>query len=275
MASMCRLLGIVASEETEFRVLLREAPRSLATLSREHGDGWGLAVYKAERGWEVHKSVLAADGDAGFHERAMKARGDVLVSHVRKKTVGVSSIENTHPFSRDGWVLAHNGTVHDTEFLRKRTSRERLAQLEGQTDSELLFAFLLTRLDEAGATKEPPGERADSAIAAGARECQQRAASGEGNGLGTFNFLLAADGVVYAHRFGRTLFLLERGPHDDVRTRRETRDGVIVETPWKHRQRAVFVASEGMTDEPWAPLEEGVLLRIDRQPAPAWRALRL
>ena len=275
MASMCRLLGIVASEETEFRVLLREAPRSLATLSREHGDGWGLAVFKSGRGWEVHKSVLAADGDAGFHERAMKARGDVLVSHVRKKTVGSSSIQNTHPFSRDGWVLAHNGTVHDTEFLRRRTSRERLALLEGQTDSELLFAFLLTRLDEGGATADTPSERADAAIAAGVRECQKHATAGDGNALGTFNFLLAADGVVYAHRFGRPLLLLERGPHDEVRTRRETRDGVTLETPWKPRRRAVFVASEGMTDEPWAPLEEGVLLRIDREPSPAWRALRL
>jgi len=273
---MCRLLGIVASEETEFRILLREAPRSLAALSREHGDGWGLAVLKSDRGWEVHKSVLAADGDAGFHERAMKARGDMLVSHVRKKTVGLSSIHNTHPFCRDGWVLAHNGTVTDLEFLRKQTSRERLAEIEGETDSELMFAFLLTRLDEAGVTDEPPGERADEAIAAAVRECQKRAGTTDpsSNAFGTFNFLLASTGVVYAHRFGRTLFLLERGPHDAVRPRREAQSGVTIETPWKPRRRAIFIASEGMTDEPWAPLEEGVLLRIDRDPDPAWRALR-
>ncbi len=273
---MCRLLGIVASEETEFRVMLREAPRSLARLSREHGDGWGLAVYKEERGWEVHKSVLAADGDAGFHDRAMKSRGQVLVSHVRKKTVGTSRIENTHPFVRDGWVLAHNGTIVDVEFLRARTSGERLAELVGETDSELLFAFILTRLDEAGVTKDEPGDRADAAIAGAVRECQQHAGNAaEGNAFGTFNFLLAAGGVIYAHRFGRTLFLLERGPHDEVRARRETKEGVVVETPWTARRRVVFVASEGMTDEPWAPLEEGVLLRVDRHPAPSWRALRL
>ena len=41
---MCRMLGIVASEPTDFKVCLRDAPRSLATLSREHPHGWGLAV---------------------------------------------------------------------------------------------------------------------------------------------------------------------------------------------------------------------------------------
>ncbi|QUS47087.1 hypothetical protein [Salmonella enterica] len=44
---MCRLLGIVASELTEFGLVLTEAPRCLATLSREHPDGWGIATADA------------------------------------------------------------------------------------------------------------------------------------------------------------------------------------------------------------------------------------
>jgi predicted glutamine amidotransferase len=62
---MCRLLGIVSSEPTEFRIILHEAPRSLAALSREHRDGWGLAVFESRRtpegmtdhGWRLHKAV--------------------------------------------------------------------------------------------------------------------------------------------------------------------------------------------------------------------------
>jgi predicted glutamine amidotransferase len=53
--------------------------------------------------------------------------------------------------------------------------------------------------------------------------------------------------------------------------RRTSRDGTILETPWSPHRRAVFIASERMTDEPWQHVEEGILLRIDRAPSPHWR----
>ncbi len=67
--------------------------------------------------------------------------------------------------------------------------------------------------------------------------------------------------------------MLERGPHDAVRARRTSRDGTIVETPWSGRRTAVFVASERITDEPWADIANGMLLRIERSPVPCWRLL--
>jgi hypothetical protein len=77
--------------------------------------------------------------------------------------------------------------------------------------------------------------------------------------------------TIYAHRFGRTMFLLERTPEDTVRKRRTSGDGTVLETPWSSHRSAVFVASECMTEEPWQPIEEGMLLRIDRAPRPFWR----
>jgi predicted glutamine amidotransferase len=50
---MCRILGIVAQDEAKFQFCLSDAPRSMVTLSREHPDGWGVAVYGDERGWTV------------------------------------------------------------------------------------------------------------------------------------------------------------------------------------------------------------------------------
>jgi predicted glutamine amidotransferase len=89
--------------------------------------------------------------------------------------------------------------------------------------------------------------------------------------FGAFNFLLCDGATLYAHRFGRTMHLLERGPHDAVRTQRRSHDGTVVETPWSQRRSAVFVASERITDEPWQQIEEGMLLRVDRVPTPRWR----
>ncbi|HEY5145347.1 MAG TPA: class II glutamine amidotransferase, partial [Polyangiaceae bacterium] len=150
---MCRLLGIAANESTEFKIVLREAPRSLAALSREHRDGWGIAVFDAaSRRWQVDKGVVCACEDERFHRLAVGTRGEVLISHIRQKTIGDTALVNTHPFERGRWIFAHNGTVKDVAWLRANASHVRLAEIQGETDSELLFAWLLTHLDDAGVT---------------------------------------------------------------------------------------------------------------------------
>jgi glutamine amidotransferase len=263
---MCRLLGIVSSEPTDFKIVLRESPNSMAALSREHRDGWGLAVFdNAARGWCVEKGVACASEDARFHELAVGSRGELLISHVRQKTVGEATLANTHPFERGRWVFAHNGTVKDVAWLRKRASPERLTEVRGETDSELLFAWLLTQLDVAGVGHEPASDATDRAVAESARAARNSA------GFGAFNFLLSDGATTYAHRFGRTMYLLDRGPCDEVRTRRTAPDGTVLETPWSSDRLAVFIASERMTSEPWQHVEESTLLRIDRLPAPHWR----
>ena len=266
---MCRLLAIASSEATDFKIVLREAPRSLAALSREHPDGWGIAVFDGdghEGRWRIDKGVECAWGDARFHDRAIGSRGGLLLSHIRQKTVGATSLANTHPFERGRWVFAHNGTVQDVGWLRSHTSHERAREIAGETDSELLFAWLLTCLDEAGVSDGSPSQVTDRALASAVRAARGCP------GFGAFNFLLSDGTTIYAHRFGRTMFLLERRPDDEVRVRRTSEDGTVLETPWSSRRCAVFVASERMTDEPWQAIEDGMLLRIDRARGPfSWR----
>jgi glutamine amidotransferase len=263
---MCRLLGIVASEATEFRILLREAPRSLAALSEEHRDGWGVAIHD-DADWTLHKGIDCAKSDDRFHALAVGSRGALMVAHVRQKTVGATSVHNTHPFHRGRWIFAHNGTVKDLAYLRARASEARLAEIAGETDSELLFAFFLTRLDDAKLTDSTADGATDEVISGSTRELRAR------EGFGAFNFLLSDGQTTYAHRFGRSLFVLERGPRDAVRRQRESADGTVVETPWSSRRHAFFVASERLTDEPWEEIDEGTLMRVDRRPLPAWRKL--
>lgn len=263
---MCRLLGIVASEATDFQIVLREAPRSMAVLSREHRDGWGIAVFDHDTsGWSVEKGVACASEDDRFHRLAVGSRGELLVCHVRRKTVGDTSLLNTHPFERGRWIFAHNGTVKDVAWVERQASRDRLAEITGETDSEVLFAWLLTRLDEAGVTGQPASASTDRTLGAVTR------AAREHPGFGALNFLLSDGMTTYAHRLGRTMYLLDRGPRDEVRTRRTTHDGTILVTPWSQERRAVFIASERITDEPWQEVEEGTLLRVDRIPMPHWR----
>lgn len=266
---MCRLLGIVSSEPTEFRIILQEGPRSLAGLSREHRDGWGLAVFEPDGeaacgGWRLHKAVACAAEDDGFR-RLATARGALMISHVRRRTVGAVSLENTHPFRAGRWVFAHNGTIRDRDYLRSMISQGRLAEVKGHTDSELFFAYLLSELDAADVANVGATPATDMVIA----EAVRRACADPD--FGSVNFLLSDGLTMYAHRFGRTLFLLERAPGDEVRQSRRSRSGATVLTPWSGHRTAVLVASEAMTDEPWRPVAEGELLRIDRRPEPHCR----
>jgi predicted glutamine amidotransferase len=265
---MCRLVGIVASELTEFGVVLTEAPRSLATLSKEHPDGWGVAVHHAhdsDETWRLHKGTEPAGTDRRFHEIAGRSRGHVIVAHIRQKTVGRTRLENTHPFTRDGWVFAHNGTIKQQDEVRARCSSHRLREIDGETDSELFFAYVLTRLDEEGLVKletEAARERATALL-------RELTAELRDAGIGAFNFLLSDGETTFAHRFGRTLYVLERGPSDPVRERRNVDEGAAILTKWTARRQAVFVASERITDEPWREVPDGSLLRIDRTPSPS------
>ena len=245
---MCRLLAIVADASIGFRHCLHEAPRSLAGLSREHPDGWGIALSARGSAWTLHKSVARAGEDARFLEIAGQARGEVLVAHVRQRTVGRVRIANTHPFRRGRWVFAHNGTIEDTDFLGRRTSTRRAREVEGDTDSEQLFAYLLTCVDVAASVAGDGVEAVDAGVLRAISELV-------GHGpAGSLNFVLSNGETLYAYRNGRPLLVLER--HRGAST-----------------TAAILIASEAVTDELWRPLPQGTLLRVDREPAPRLRPL--
>lgn len=245
---MCRLLGAVSAELVDHHHALRGAPRSLAALSPDHPHGWGLALGDGRRGWDLHKSPDCALHDPRFGDLA-RARGRLLVAHVRKKTVGPTSLCNTHPFQRGRWIFAHNGTLSDTAPLERRTSRARRDEVEGDTDSERLFAFLLTTIDRAGGAmgvrRAAPGA-VDRALREAIDEVTRR------EGFGAANFLCSDGEALYAHRHGRSLHVLER-------------------------RSVVMLASETVGEGPWQELRDGDLLRVDAgaQPRVRWLTERV
>lgn len=223
----------------------------MAALSRDHPDGWGIAAGKHGGDWTRYRSIERAGADGWFHVLAASALGEILVAHVRQRTEGPLSLENTHPFAVGDWAFAHNGTVVDVAYLKTGTSAYRLGQVQGQTDSERLFAFLLTRLDEARAVR---GRRSliDAVLRDAVRSFRRRRA------FGTASFILSDGDVLYAYRRGPPLHLLERRPQSGI------------ECPECRGTPCIAVTTEPITDEAWLPLDDGELLRVERTPAPAW-----
>ncbi|CAN5889858.1 class II glutamine amidotransferase [soil metagenome] len=225
------MFGVVALEPIATRELLRDAPRSLRALSREHPDGWGVAIHDAHD-WVVHRSTSCAADCARYGELAEGIATRLLVAHIRQKTVGATALANTHPFRRGAFVFAHNGTIKDVAALVARSSPERLAQIEGDTDSERLFAFVMTHVDDACDVERGV-----------ARAVQELHAFGD---IGSASFLLSCGERLYAHRLGRSLFVLIRSG-------------------------AVVIASEQLTGEAWQELPERTVVVVDHaapQPRP-------
>lgn len=238
---MCRLLGVVASREVDFDFALARAPRSLAALSPQHPDGWGLAVHARDRGWTLTREASCAGVDARFLDASSHVRGQVLIGHIRRKTVGPTRLENTHPFARGEWVFAHNGTIAEVGVLARETSPRRAAEVVGDTDSERYFAWLLSAVDDA---------RAQGGGSAAIERALARAAASLARWphLGPWNFLLSDGRTLYAHRRGRSLFALQRGG--------------------PRRTPAWIVASEATTDEPFRELADGALYAVRGGDAP-------
>jgi glutamine amidotransferase len=273
---MCRLLGIISAEPIPYRILLKEIPRSLSLLSKEHFDGWGMAVYRSKlhpeenpsEDWVLYRGIRSAEKDEAFHEISSKISGEILIAHVRRRTVGPVALENTHPFEREGWVFAHNGTIRDLDYLRKGISPSQLKAIRGETDSELFFAFLLSRLEEKGLLPLSTDEGTDEVLKSVTREISLQPNFGE------LTFLLSNGSTLYGYRSGpKTLYLLERGPHEGVRYRMAIEEGKTIQIPWTKRRHAFFLASEKITNEAWIELEEGNLIRIDRLPKPSLRQI--
>lgn len=241
--TMCRLLAVVTTAHGGWRQRLVDAPRSLHQLSHEHPHGWGVAVHTPVDGWRIDRRPRAAFLDEGFATAAERA-GTVLLAHVRQGTVGEVATHNTHPFRRGRWVFMHNGTIESTAWMRDADAGARLAEVEGQTDSEQLFAWLLSRLDRAGLTEETCGEATDRVLTDAM--CEARAARGSG----ALNAVLSDGETIYAHRWGRTLFMRVDGA------------------------ATVSVASEPEDGASgWSEIAEGSLVRIDRAPRLRWTLL--
>jgi glutamine amidotransferase len=217
---MCRMFGMAARSPLSSSEWLIEGPRSLRVLSREHADGWGIATH--DGAWQVERGTDCAAVSDRYTALAREP-ATLAIAHVRKATVGVTSLANTHPFQRGDFVLAHNGTITNVPALLSRTAPE-LAAFEGDTDSERLFAFVRTHVASAGDVER--------GVCAAVRALR---ALGD---IGAVSFLFATPTELYAHRLGRSLFTLARAG-------------------------ATLIASEPLTSEPWTEIAEGAVVALD------------
>lgn len=151
LIEMCRLFGFRSLLESGVHQSLIGADNALGVQSEQHPDGWGVAYYAANSP-HVVKSTQAAKRDQLFHKVSGVVSSQCVVAHVRRATQGAQEILNTHPFQYGRWIFAHNGNLLNfgqiAPQLRRAISPCLARYVLGNTDSELIFYLLLTKLSQ-------------------------------------------------------------------------------------------------------------------------------
>lgn len=257
---MCRLYGLRATHPTTPTCELIDAQNSLLEQSVEDSrglsnrDGWGMGHVLPDGSLDCERQIDPAHGSEAYRRRASEIESICVVAHVRRATIGEPRLANTHPFRDDGALLVHNGHVGAFERVRPRLleamGKRRADRISGETDSEHVFALLMSRR----------GERTPSAMAdVLARTVNDvRTWCGEEGTVAALNVIWVAGDVMVGSRFGRDLHYVERdrayecpvcGHHHGP----EDAEGY----------RAVVVASERITDEEWTAVEDGSVWWVD------------
>ena len=156
---MCRLLGFRSVIPSQVHRSLVAADNALGRQSAGHPDGWGVAFY-VDGSPHVTKSPGHALSDALFHRVSGVVASETVLAHVRKATQGALTVLNSHPFQYGRWVFAHNGNIpRFHKNFRQKLIPEVAPQLRrfilGDTDSEVIFFILLSRLQAHGPLDQP------------------------------------------------------------------------------------------------------------------------
>jgi gamma-glutamyl hercynylcysteine S-oxide hydrolase len=241
---MCRHLSYLGPDRS-LASLLYEPVRSLERQSwnplhqREgamNADGWGVGWWDTtvRREPARYRTEAPMWTDRSLRSVADIVRAGAITAAVRSATPPSPIVDTGNaPFTSGPWLFSMNGFVTGFrgevgEELRRAVSHRRAIDIEGTTDSEVLFALVLDRLDAGSG----PAEALDQVTSTVLERAE-----------GRLNLLLCDGRQIAATTCGNSLFTL--------RDAGLAHDGVLV-------------ASEPLDDDPaWVAVPPGSVLVAD------------
>lgn len=213
---MCRLFGFRSVILSQVHQSLVDADNALEAQSTRHPDGWGVAYYLANCP-HVIKSEKTALNDTIFKKISGIVSSQTVIAHIRSATLGEVNLLNTHPFQFGNWTFAHNGNIKNfgqhREELKSQISPNFRRFIFGNTDSEIIFYFILSQL-----SKNIDVTQKDCPIDILAESVQQSmekicniagpysSIDNAGNTETYLTFILTNGGTMLAHQGGKALF---------------------------------------------------------------------
>jgi predicted glutamine amidotransferase len=149
---MCRLLGFVSHEKQSLEHAVGADFVEFVTLSSVHCDGWGVATINHDESVaHVVRQPEAAQTSQEFSKVIDQSVSDGALLHLRWATAGLPVSENnTHPFAYQDISFIHNGATYPPAALESQISAELIPLIQGDTDSERYFYFVISKIKELG-----------------------------------------------------------------------------------------------------------------------------
>ncbi|PJA17653.1 MAG: hypothetical protein COX65_00660 [Elusimicrobia bacterium CG_4_10_14_0_2_um_filter_56_8] len=157
---MCRITSVISGSPASSLDLLGGNDKSLlaqadAVKGRFQDDGWGIGFYRGREA-RIIKSPRPARLEKKVFKKAAAAVSKVTVAHLREASNPsglprrrLISKENTQPFTADGLIFAHNGTLFIKEEIKALLGKY-ASKVKGNNDSEILFWQTVKMLDAYG-----------------------------------------------------------------------------------------------------------------------------
>jgi predicted glutamine amidotransferase len=152
---MCRWLGYhgvpIHLEELLLRPkhsLIDQSLHSERGAETTNGDGFGVGWYGDRLVPARFRSLFPAWNNRNLRDIAEHVSSPLFLAHVRAATSGPIQETNCHPYRYRQWLFVHNGLIRDHHAVRRELLLEvdpgYFADIEGTTDSELMFFLALT-----------------------------------------------------------------------------------------------------------------------------------
>ena len=153
---MCRWLAYSGSpillEELLYKPehsLIDQSLHARLGVDTTNGDGFGVGWYGPDTETPaVFHSIEPAWNDRNLREVAGHVQSPLFLAHIRASTGTAVQQTNCHPFRHDRWLWVHNGLVRDFHRVKRELAlavdESLYPQMEGSTDSEMLFYLALT-----------------------------------------------------------------------------------------------------------------------------------
>jgi glutamine amidotransferase len=253
---MCRLLGVIANKPIDLKFSLLEADTSFKSMGNSNPHGWGIGWYVNGKP-KIYKEGVSAVDSKQFVPKTKEVRSHIIICHVRNK--GGNGAEpakkNSHPFSFDDFLFAHNGSV-DKKHLKNLLEDDYKLQLKGATDSEVYFYWLVQNIRKTGDVVD--------GISSALLEVRKYNHTG-------LNFLLSDGNTLYAFRYSienhnyYSLYYLSRDPkYGESFYYSSDKTGAFLRSKSLNKEKAILVCSEELTKkkENWQEIPIGNLLVV-------------
>jgi predicted glutamine amidotransferase len=246
---MCRLFGLTSGTvPVQATFWLLDAPDSLEAQSHRNADGSGIGFFDPDGAPVLDKQPEPAFRDEEFIREARQAESATFVAHVRWASTGGRTIQNTHPFTMYGRIMAHNGGFGELPRLEEQLGSYASLVL-GDTDSERYFALITKETEARGGDVGAGITAAASWIAAHLP-------------VSSLNTVVTSPGELWALRYpaAHAMHILERPVGPELHVRSATSS---MHAPALKGTPSVVVASEELDGESdWRMLAPGELVHV-------------